>query len=452
MSLNDTIVACATAAGYSSIAVIRISGPQTRYFLERTIRLEKTPLDIIPNRAYYGNFIDPGNDDTIDKVLITFFREPHSYTGEDVLEISCHGNPVIINKIIDILIGLGCRLAQHGEFTKRALLNEKIDLLQAEAILDTVTATCDEARRLAIAQYEGKLSQLVYELRSEIIDILSLVEAEIDFPEEEDIQDQAASLNTSVMNRLTILIKRIDILLQSADIGQKIKQGFAVLIIGRTNVGKSTLFNMMIGYDRAITHEKPGTTRDYIGEYIELSGSYICLYDTAGFLDQATGPDIAAQQKSRELLGRADLVILVFDGSEPMNEQDLSLYNLTKDKNRILVVNKIDKNIMLGESKILSDSIKLSAKTGQNLQILKSSINSQLYKSTPKIQTLLTSKRHVDNLSHVKTFLKKALETTSPELLAFELHAALEKLGELSGKVLRKDILEKIFSEFCIGK
>jgi len=452
MTLNDTIIACATAAGYSSIAVLRVSGPRTREFISKVLRLKNPDPSFLPNRSYYGSIVDPGIDEVIDKVVVTFFNEPNSYTGEDSAEISCHGNPVIIDRIIGLLLENGCHPAQRGEFTKRALLNGKIDLIQAEAILDTVHATCDEARRLAISQYEGKLSQKIYEIKSEVVDMLSLVEADIDFPEEEDVPSASVKIQSQMVDRISVIIQTIDILLDSADIGRKIKEGYRVLIIGRSNVGKSTLFNSIVGYDRAITHEEPGTTRDYIDDRIELQGLYIWLYDTAGFLNRATGPDIVAQEKSQELLNQADLVLLVFDGSEPMNEQDISLYNLTKDRNRILIVNKIDKNVKLSESKILSDSIKISAKTGENLNILKNDISKKLIKQPLKKQIILTKQRHIDGLQQIKEYLRKGMKTSSSELLAFELHSALDIIGELTGKVLRSDILDKIFNEFCIGK
>ena len=452
MSLNDTIVACATAAGYSSIAVLRVSGPETKQYINEIFQSKNTDAELVPNRAYYGAIVSPQTGDLIDRVLVTFFEGPYSYTGEDVAEVSCHGNPVIVEKIVALLTNLGARLAQSGEFTKRSLLNGKIDLLQAEAVLDTVQATCDEARKLAIAQYEGKLSEKVYELRSQIVDLLSPVEANIDFPEEEEVQDVLNSSKSQIADKISVIISAIDVMLKGAELGRKIKEGYKVLIVGRANVGKSTLFNKMIGFDRAITHEEPGTTRDYIDACIELHGLYIWLYDTAGFFDKATGSNIIAQQRTLKLLDQADLVLLVFDGSEPINEQDISLYSLTKEKNRVLVVNKIDMNVRLNESTILSDSIKLSAKTGENLDMLTKCINEKLIRTSMPKQVFLTKQRHVDALKKVKDYLEKGMSAVSPELVAFELHSALETIGELTGKVMRKDILEKIFNEFCIGK
>ena len=448
MSLNDTIVACATPAGYSSIGVIRISGDQTLSLVKKIFVSRQKIQDFETNHAYYGNIIDPDNNDVIDKIIATFYLTPHSYTGEDVVELSCHGNPLIIDRITKILTGMGARIAQRGEFTKRALLNGKIDLLQAEAVLDTVNAPCNEARKLAITQYEGKLSDKIYELRSKIVDLLSFVEANIDFPEEEDIQNS----DIGIEGGLKSIIEEIDELLKGAEIGVKIKEGYKVLITGRTNVGKSTLFNKLVGYDRAIIHEEPGTTRDYIEDRIEVSGLYLCLFDTAGIFNTAAGPDKIAQDRTISLVEQSDLILLMFDGSEPMNEEDLYLYNLTKDKDKILIVNKIDINIRLNESEILCDSIKMSAKTGKNIDLLIQNIKSKLLPKFDHKQILLTRQRHIDALKNAKEYFIRAQKAYSPETIAFELHAALDVIGELTGKVMRKEIIDRIFEEFCIGK
>jgi len=448
MSLNDTIVACATPAGYSSIGVIRISGDQTLSLVKKIFVSRQKIQDFETNHAYYGNIIDPDNNDVIDKIIATFYLTPHSYTGEDVVELSCHGNPLIIDRITKILTGMGARIAQRGEFTKRALLNGKIDLLQAEAVLDTVNAPCNEARKLAITQYEGKLSDKIYELRSKIVDLLSFVEANIDFPEEEDIQNS----DIGIEGGLKSIIEEIDELLKGAEIGVKIKEGYKVLITGRTNVGKSTLFNKLVGYDRAIIHEEPGTTRDYIEDRIEVSGLYLCLFDTAGIFNTAAGPDKIAQDRTISLVEQSDLILLMFDGSEPMNEEDLYLYNLTKDKDKILIVNKIDINMLLNESEILCDSIKISAKTGKNIDLLIQNIKSKLLPKFDHKQILLTRQRHIGALKNAKEYFIRAQKAYSPETIAFELHAALDVIGELTGKIMRKEILDRIFEEFCIGK
>ncbi|KPJ74176.1 hypothetical protein AMJ52_01560 [candidate division TA06 bacterium DG_78] len=448
MDINDTIVACATPAGYSSIAVIRLSGGNAIPLTQKIFVHKDNVRDVQASRAYYGKIIHPHDYCIIDTVLATFFFSPHSYTGEDVVEISCHGNPLIIEQIISLLTNLGARVAQRGEFTKRALLNGKIDLLQAEAVLDTVYAPCDEARRLAIEQYEGKLSNKIYELKSKIVDLLTLVEAHIDFPEEEDVKYDSRYVTKENED----MIAEIENLLQGAQIGMKFKEGYKTLIMGRTNVGKSTLFNKLIGYDRVIIHDKPGTTRDYIEERVEIAGLYLRLFDTAGFYLQAQGPDEIARDRSETLIGQADLIMLMFDGSEPMNEEDIYLYSLTKEKKNILIVNKIDLNLRLDNSTILSDSIKISAKTGQHIDMLKDVIKKVLVPQRDFQNILLTRQRHIQVLEKVKQFLINTREAPSLETIAFEMHCALDMIGELTGKVVNSEILNRIFDEFCIGK
>ena len=448
MNLNDTIVACATPAGYSGIAVIRLSGVRAFELVKEIFKPVVVVNDFQPNHAYYGKILKPNSEDIIDSIIVTFFLAPHSYTGEDVVELSCHGNPLIVEQIINVLIGLGARFAQRGEFTRRALLNGKIDLLQAEAVLDTVYAPCEEARKLAIAQHEGNLSNKIYELKSKIIDLLTVVEVNIDFSEEEDVSHDDKQLTKNIEN----IITEIDELLKGAETGIKIKDGHRVLIIGRTNVGKSTLFNKLIGYDRAIIHEQPGTTRDYIEEGVEIAGLYVRFLDTAGFFHQAHGPDKIAQERSVSLINSADLIILIFDGSEPLNEEDVYLFNLTKEKNKLLVVNKIDLNICLDDEKILTDSIKLSAKTGHNFELLKDSIRKSVLPQFNFQNIILTRQRHIQALKIIENFLRNAKKAQNLETIAFELHSALDTIGELTGQVMRQEILNKIFDEFCIGK
>jgi tRNA modification GTPase len=342
----------------------------------------------------------------------------------------------------------GARIAQKGEFTKRALLNGKIDLLQAEAVLDTVYASCNEARKLAIAQYEGKLSEKIYQMKSKIVDLLALAEANIDFPEEDDVNYDRIKFTEDIGN----IITNIDELLKGANAAAKIKEGYKTLIMGRANVGKSTLFNKLLGYDRAIVHEKPGTTRDYIEEGIEIGSYYLRLIDTAGVFDKAIGPDKIALERTKSLLVQTDLILLMFDGSEAMNEEDVYLYDFTKSKKKILIVNKIDLNLKLSTSEILCDSVKISAKTGENIDLLREKIRNVLTPEIKRENLLLTKQRHVDALKRVRHYLQNIQNVQNLEIVAFELHSALDVIGELTGQVMRKEILDRIFDEFCIGK
>jgi len=448
MNHNDTIVACATPAGYSSIAVIRISGQQAIPLLQGIFRTAESITEFQAQHVYYGVVIDPKTGGTIDSALATAFHKPNSYTGEDVVELSCHGNPLIIDRIIRMLIGLGARTARRGEFTKRALLNGKIDLLQAEAVLDTVYATCEQARKSALLQYEGKLSEMMYEIRSKIVDILFLVEADIDFPDEEDVlYDRDA-----IYAKLEAIITEIDELLKGASTGLKLKEGYRILILGRTNVGKSTLFNRLLGHDRAIVHEQPGTTRDFLEESAQIGDVYVRLFDTAGIFGNATGPDGIAQQRTKSLIEDADLILLMFDGSESMNEEDVLLYDSVKYRSKLMLVNKIDLNLRLANERVLSDSIKISAKTGKNIDFLLDRVRCTLLPNELKDQVFITRHRHIDALNAARKYLINAKGAPTIETVAYELHSALNEIGELTGQVLRKEIIDRIFEEFCIGK
>jgi tRNA modification GTPase len=458
MSARDTIVACATPTGYSGLAVVRLSGPAAVSIAASFFISADTSRPAASSHAYYGRIIDPRDPEksVIDWSVATFFLAPHSYTGEDAVEISCHGNPLIVDRIISIAVSRGARPAEPGEFTRRALLNGRLDLIQAEAVLDMVRAPCDEARRLAIAQYEGALSQVAREWRSAITDMLVTVEAHIDFPDEEDAVYDQKQVNFQVQK----LLAEIDVLLASAGTGVKIKEGYRVAIAGRVNVGKSTLFNRLLGYERAIVHETPGTTRDYIEEGIQIRGLFLRLTDTAGVADAAemTEVDRLGIDRTRQILDQADLVLMVFDGSEPLNEHDIQLYNMVKDRPKVLVINKTDLNIKLREGDMLSDSIKLSAKTGDNLERLRDEIRRCLSPDRdggPALRRdlMLTRHRHIHALKEVRKCLLGVIENSSPDTVAFELHSALELIGELTGRrIMREEILDKIFEEFCIGK
>jgi tRNA modification GTPase len=448
MNPSDTIVACATPPGYSSIAVIRLSGEQAIPLTQSIFRSPKSLIGVESHRVYHGEVIDPKTGDPIDTALVTVFEKPSSYTGEDVIELSCHGNPLIVDRIVRILIGLGARSAGRGEFTKRALLNGKIDLIQAEAVLDTVYASCESARHLALLQYEGKLSEHIYEIRSKIVDLLFLVEAEIDFPDEEEVLYDRQRF----AGDLTGLVSEIDALLKGAHVGVKIKEGYSIMILGRANVGKSTLFNRMLGHDRAIVHEVPGTTRDFLEEGIQIGSIYARLFDTAGVLRGASGADLIAQQRTKKLIEGADLILLLFDCSESMNQEDVFLYDLVKHKNKLLVLNKIDLNIRLTNAHVLSDSIKISAKTGKNIDSLVENICRSVLPERLGENVLITRHRHIDALTRARTYLVNALKAPTAETVAYELHCSLNEIGELTGRVLREEILDRIFDAFCIGK
>ena len=448
-TIPDVIIAPATPTGHSGLAVIRISGNGAAALVASVFRPRGLADGWEPNRSYLGWLHDPATGEALAEIRMTFFRGPHSYTGEDLIEITSHGNPYLVERIITLFLECGARLAQPGEFTRRALISGKLDLLQAEAVADTIYAVGDEARRMAVSQYEGNLSAVIRDLQNGIADVTARVEAIIDFPEEEDTildQEQCSQQLRELHARMTDLLK-------GADVGHKIRAGYQVLILGRANVGKSTLFNRLLGYDRALVHETPGTTRDHIEETIRCGGLCLHLTDTAGLLQAAGGADRMAAERTKQMTPVADLLVLVFDGSEPLSEADIKLSEMTVGGNRIFVVNKIDLNQRLGQSDLLADAVKVSAKTGEHIDLLTAAIIKRLTPSRPKGQPLLNRIRHVQSVQAALGNMDRAMDAIQQtELLAFELHEAMDHLGEVTGQILRQEILERIFSEFCIGK
>lgn len=446
---SDLIVAPATANNYAGLAIIRLSGKGSLTLLARIFVSSPTVVDWKPNRSYLGWLQDPRSDQRLDEVRVLYFPAPHSYTGEDLIEITTHGNPYLIQRIIELFLNLGARLAGPGEFTRRALLNRKLDLLQAEAVFDMIQAVGDESHQLAVSQYEGRLSSAIRSLQEELTSIVAQVESAIDFPEEDDIPRDRENW----ANRLRIVNQQLTTLLARARTGIKIRTGYRVLILGRANVGKSTLFNQLVGYDRALVHETPGTTRDHLDETIQCGGLCIHLYDTAGILPAATGVDKIAADRTFRLVEDADLLLLLFDGSEPLNEHDLRLIEATARRPRLFIVNKIDINPRITGADFLSDAIKISAKTGLRVDILKAQIAQYLKPSVARDQPLLNRLRHEECARAAQANVTRALSCLDQyELAAYELHEAIDHLGEITGRVLRQDILNQIFSEFCIGK
>lgn len=446
---SDLIVAPATANGYAGLAIIRLSGSGCLTVLSRVFVSSSTVTEWKPNWSYLGWLQDPGSGQRLDEVRVLYFQAPHSYTGEDLIEITTHGNPYLVQRITGLFLNLGGRLARPGEFTRRALLNHKLDLLQAEAVSDMIQAVGDESHQLAVSQYEGRLSATIRSIQEELTGIVTRVETAIDFPEEDDIpQDQE-----DWADRLRQVNQQLTILLASARTGIKIRTGYRVLLLGRANVGKSTLFNQLVGYDRALVHETPGTTRDHLDETIQCGGLCIHLYDTAGILPAATGADKIAADRTLRLVEDADLLLLLFDGSEPLNEHDLRLVEVTARRPRLFVVNKIDINPRFAGAGFLSDAVKISAKTGLQVDVLKTQIAHTLKPSVTREQPLLNRLRHEESARAAQANVTRALSCLDQyELAAYELHEAIDHLGEITGRVLRQDILNRIFNEFCVGK
>jgi len=460
---EDTIAAISTPEGQGGIAIIRLSGGNAVSVLQKLFRMadeRKNVYDMNSHKFYRGQIFDPLSNSFIDHVLCVVMKSPHSYTGEDVVEIHSHGGYLVPKKILAIALKNGARPANPGEFTLRAFLNGKMDLVQAEAVVDVVNAQTDESLRQAEFQLEGVLSKKINELKETILEILAEVEAQVDFPEE----DIDPILKGEMLNRAEIVIDELEKLLNTYEEGRIRKHGVYTAILGKPNVGKSSLLNRLVMKDRAIVSPFPGTTRDFIEESIVVNGIPLRLVDTAGLRASADEIETAGIELTKKKANEAEFIIAVFDGSTDIDQDDLDILFNVRKENSVLVINKIDLPQNLSGQEIIKylpnhKIVKTSAKEGTGIDQLKATIYQQLIGRKDKIEAsefIISEMRHKiaierarDSLHCFKEILSKG---DSPEFLAVDLRYALHSLGEITGEVTTEDLLGKIFSKFCIGK
>jgi tRNA modification GTPase len=425
--------------------MVRLSGPMALAIVGKVYRGRVPAEKLNPRQVYSGEIHDANRK--LDEVLLTYFRASRSYTGEDVVEITCHGGVLVTRRILELLLNSGARMAGPGEFTQRAFLNGKMDLTQAEAVMDLIRAQTELALRAANEQLSGRLGTELTEIREELLTTLAHVEAYIDFPEESIDPDTGKTL----LNRIQALSHRLDRLLATADQGRVLRHGLRTVIYGNPNVGKSSLLNLLLGYDRAIVSEIPGTTRDTIEEIINVRGIPVRLIDTAGA--RATTDEIETEgvRRTHQEIDQADLILHVVDGSMPRAGQELM------DRRRsVLLLNKSDLGLHADWAN--TEGIRFSCKERFGLEDLNSAIWGRVMGGTTKLDDVRVAinARHQACLQHAKAALDAARtslqEDRSPEFIAIELRSALDAVGEVVGRVDTEDLLGKIFSEFCIGK
>lgn len=458
MYKEDTIAAVATPIGEGGVAIVRVSGPDAeRIAKEIFFRSSGRNGHLRSHTLHHGVIRAPGADAILDEVLIVLMRKPHSYTGEDVVEVHCHGGPFLVRQVLELILSRGARHAEPGEFTKRAFLSGRLDLAQAEAVLDLIRARTDKGARLALGQVSGEVSKWVGELREELLDILVQVEAAIDFPEEEiDLLQK-----NELVGKIEALGAKISRIVASYEWGRLFSEGARVCIVGRPNVGKSSLLNALLGEERVIVTSVPGTTRDVVAESINLDGLPVVLWDTAGIRETKDEVEKIGVDFSLRHLQEAEATLLVLDGSLPLTAQDEAILKATKEKKGLAVINKSDlpQKMDLHQVQVLGQNkgaVLVSAKEKKGLDRLKHEMRQLLLNCAPEPPIVLTNVRHKAALQRAEQRLAEAKETLAKslpaEIVAVDIQEAKDALEEIVGLIKSDDILERIFANFCIGK
>jgi len=465
-NLDDAIAAIATPIGEGGIGIVRISGKEALKIADKIFlsKDKQKPSDFKTYTTHYGWIIEnsqlptPNSRlDIIDEVILTIMRSPRSYTKEDVVEINCHGGIVALRRVLDLVLENGARLADPGEFTRRAFLNGRIDLAQAEAVLDIIRAKTDSALKIGAEQLRGVLSREINRMRKSLLDILTLLEANIDFPEEE-IAPADLKKTGQVLQRIE---SELSALLEGAKHGRVMREGIHAVICGRPNVGKSSLLNALLKQERSIVTPIAGTTRDTIEEIIDIKGIPVRIVDTAGIIEPKDLVEKKAVERSRKYMEMADLVILIFDASCRLSSQDRALMRKLKKKTVLAIINKVDLKAKIQKQEIrknFKNVIEISAKKLKNISSLEEAIVDLVYKGkvSSSEPVLVTNLRQIRLLKEAQKLIAEARlsldNRLSLEFIAEDIKGALGYLDDILGKKFFEDLLDKIFSEFCIGK
>ena len=447
--MNDTIVAISTALGEGAISIIRVSGEDAISIVNNIFK-GKDLSKVASHTINYGHIIY--KDEIIDEVLVSVMKAPKTYTKEDIIEINTHGSIAVVNKIMEILLLKGCRLAEPGEFTKRAFLNGRIDLTEAEGVMDLINSETELTRKMAVNEISGKVSKLITDLRDNIVALISNIEVNIDYPEYEDIE--VVTIN-KIKNEVKYMKEKLLEILKLSEDGKVLKDGIKTVILGKPNVGKSSLLNALLEEDKAIVTDVKGTTRDIVEGNIIVGGVKLNLIDTAGIRESNDVVEKIGIEKSLNLIDEAELVLLVLDGSEELTEEDKFLLDKTKDKKRIVIMNKDD---LESNNTYNKDVIKISAKAGIGIEKIKERIKelfnvgaflSKNLTFFTNVRQITLLKSAIESLEEVEKGINEQMEI---DMIEIDLKLVWEKLGDIIGANYTEELIDNLFSRFCLGK
>lgn len=460
-SENDTIAAISTPVGEGGISIIRISGEDAVVVAKRLYRGSKDLAQVASHTINYGHIVDPDTGAEVDEVMVSVMRAPHTYTCEDVVEINCHGGLLATNRILQLVLSYGARMAEPGEFTKRAFLNGRIDLSQSEAVMDLIRAKTDKSMKVALNQLDGDLSRLIRHLRQDILDVLAQVEVNIDYPEYDAVEEMTTKM---LKEKALDIQQRIQALLKTAKQGKVLREGLATAIIGRPNVGKSSLLNTLLHEDKAIVTDVAGTTRDVIEEYVNVDGVPLKLIDTAGIRDTDDTVEKIGVERSKRALDAADLILLLIDSSAPLTAEARELLTATHGKQRIVILNKTDlpRQVDLDELKKLTDGdalIETSIVKHEGMDQLGQQISKMFFNEgieSSQNNVMVTNARHIGLLHQANAALSDVLKGINAgmpvDLVQIDMTRCWDLLGEITGDSYQDELLDQLFSQFCLGK